>query len=79
LTVAGSSRFLVVEGNAGDTVALQDYDPDGAGGVDPALWVQVAAGVGRDGSPGGTYNVFDLVRGSDVLGVVAMDSDITKV
>ena len=31
-----------------------------------------------DLSPG-AYNLFDLVRGSDVLGVVAMDSDITKV
>ena len=66
------------EGNAGDSLTLVDYDPDGAGGIDAAAWTQVATGVGLDGSAGGAYNVFDLTRGSDVLASVAMDADITR-
>ena len=34
------------------------------GGLDTALWTKVATGVGLDGSSGGAYNVFDLVRGT---------------
>jgi len=75
---ANSHHALVVDGNAGDTLTLVDYDPDGAGGLAPATWTQVATGVGLDGSAGGGYNVFDLVRGGTVLASVAMDSDITR-
>jgi hypothetical protein len=76
---ANSHHALVVDGNAGDTLSLLDYDPDGAGGVAAAVWTQVATGVGLDGSAGGAYNVFDLKRGSDVLASVAMDADITRI
>jgi hypothetical protein len=62
-----------------DTLDLRDYDPDGVGGLATALWTQVATGVGLDGSAGGAYNVFDLVRGGDVLASVAMDADITRI
>ena len=54
-------------------------ESDGAGGLAAALWTQIAANVGLDGTPGGGYNVYDLTRGSDVLALVAMDMDITKV
>src|SRR4030095_2356274 len=57
-TVADSHRALVVEGNTGDSVTLQDYDPDGAGGVAAAIWTQVASNVALGGFPGGTYNVY---------------------
>jgi hypothetical protein len=75
---ANSHHALVIDGNAGDTLTLIDYDPDGAGGVTGALWTQVATAVGLDGSSGGAYTVYDLVRGTDVLASVAMDADITK-
>jgi hypothetical protein len=75
---AHSRHALVVDGNAGDSLALVDYDPDGAGGIATATWAQVATGVGLDGSAGGGYNVFDLARGGTVLASVAMDADITK-
>jgi Ca2+-binding RTX toxin-like protein len=78
-TVANSHHALVVEGNAGDSLTLLDYDPDGAGGVAAALWTQVAAAVGLDGSAGGDYNIHDLMRGSDVLASVAMDAEITRI
>ena len=76
---AGTSHFLVVEGNTGDKVQLQSYDPDGAGGLAAALWAQVAANVGLDGTPGGGYNIYNLTRGSETLSLVAMDMDITKI
>ena len=78
-TAASSHHALVIEGDAGDTVTLQDYDPDGAGGVDPAAWTLAHAGVNLDGSSGGAYDIYDLVRGSDVLASVAMDADITRI
>ena len=69
----------MVDGNTGDTLTLQDYDPDGAGGVAAALWTQVAAGVGLDGSSGGGYDIYDLARGGTVLASVAVDADISKI
>ena len=78
-TQAGTSHFLVVEGNTGDKVKLLSYDPDGAGGLATALWAQVAANVGLDGTPGGGYNIYNLTRGSETLSLVAMDMDITKI
>ena len=77
-TAAHSHHALVVDGNTGDTLTLQDYDPDGAGGVAAALWTQVAAGVGLDGSSGGGYDIYDLARGGTVLASVAVDADISK-
>ena len=76
---ANSHHALVVAGNAGDSLTLQNYDPDGAGGVDAAAWTLVHADVGLDGSAGGAYDIYDLVRGSTVLASVAMDADILKV
>ena len=77
-TAAGSHHALVIEGDAGDTLTLQDYDPDGAGGVDPAAWTLAQAGVNLDGSAGGGYDLYDLVRGSDVLASVAVDTNIAR-
>src|SRR6185503_12732125 len=77
-TLAGTSHGLVVAGNSGDTVTLQSYDPDGAGGIAAALWTQVASNVGLDGTPGGGYNIYDLMRGSTALALVAIETDVTK-
>ena len=76
---ANSHHALVVKGNAGDTLTLQNYDPDGPGGLNAATWTQVAADVGLDGSPAGPYDLYDLVRDGTVLASVAMDSDMLKV
>ena len=76
---ANSHNALVVMGDAGDSLVLQDYDPDGAGGVDEAVWTLIDAGVGLDGSPAGAYDLYDLVRDGAVLASVAMDSDMLKV
>ena len=37
--MAHSHHALVVEGDAGDSLTLLDYDPDGAGGVDPQFTI----------------------------------------
>jgi hypothetical protein len=75
-STASQSNTLVVNGNTGDTLQLQNFDPDGAGPLPASAWALAAAAVGLDGSPGGAYNVYDLVNSGSHVASVAVDSHL---
>ncbi len=76
-TGADGNRNLVVYGDAGDKLDLRDFDPDGGGPIAGYAWSLVASGKHLDGSAGGGFNSYDLVRAAEVVASVAVDSDMT--
>ncbi|GJD93595.1 Ig-like domain-containing protein [Methylobacterium iners] len=76
-TGAASHNSLVVTADVGDTLDLRDFDPDGAGPTVAALWSQTGSDVGLDGTPGGTFDIWSLQRGTTLLGQIAVENGIT--
>ena len=75
-TGATSHNSLVILGDAVDTVSLEGFDPDGGGPSAPYQWQLVASDRKLDGTAGGAYDLYALVRDSAVLASVAIDADI---
>ena len=75
-TGAASHNSLVVYGDAGDTLQLDDFDP-GTGAA--YQWQLAASGRNLDGSAGGGFDLYNLVRASAVLASVAVDADMAVV
>ncbi|MEP2927352.1 MAG: hypothetical protein ABJP31_25070, partial [Bauldia litoralis] len=75
-TGAGSHKNLVITGDAGDTLDLNDFDPDGGGPVSGYAWSLVASDQMLDGSGSGDFDIYNLVRDAKVVASVAVDSDM---
>jgi VCBS repeat-containing protein len=67
---------LVVDGNAGDTLDLWDFDPDGAGPALNRAWVKVLEDVTLSGAAGGAYDVWELQAGTARLAAIAAHNDL---
>ena len=78
-TGADSHKSLVIYGDAGDTLQLDDFDPDGGGPVAGYTWQLAASDQHLDGSAGGGFDLYNLVRSSVVLASVAVDADMLVV
>ncbi|MCP4304463.1 MAG: hypothetical protein GY788_06205, partial [bacterium] len=74
-TGADSHKNLVILGDAGDTVDLDDFDPGGGSSV--YTWVADDTGVNLDGSGGGGFDTYNLTRDGSTLASVAVDADVT--
>ena len=76
-TGADSHKNLVVLGDAGDVLDLRDFDPDGGGTVPGYEWGLTASDKKLDGSAGGTFDFYNLIRDSNVVASVAVDAEMT--
>lgn len=76
-TAATSSHALVIDGNAGDSVDLVDYD--GAGALPLSSWQLQASDVGLDGSAGGAYDLYQITVSGVKVAMVAVDADMAVV
>ncbi|MCP4307776.1 MAG: hypothetical protein GY788_23465, partial [bacterium] len=74
-TGADSHNNLVVLGDAGDTLDLDDFSP--GGGAPDYTWALDVADVALDGAPGGDFDVYNLERDGIVVASVAVDEDMT--
>ncbi len=74
---ASSHTSLVIFGDAGDTLDLDGFDPDGVGPVPGYAWTLVASGKTLDGAGSGGLDFYDLVRDTGVVASVAVDSDMS--
>ncbi len=75
-TGADSHNNLVVQGDAGDTLQLDDFDPDGGGAADPYQWQLAASDKNLDGSAGGDFDFYNLMRSGVVVASVAVDAEM---
>lgn len=73
-TGADSHKRLVIHGDAGDSLDLVDFDPGSGGAYE---WGLVASDRTLDGSAGGGFDFYNLVRNSAVVASVAVDADMT--
>jgi Ca2+-binding RTX toxin-like protein len=73
-TGASSHRGLVVRGNSGDMLYLEDLSPSAGSAY---AWVPGSSDVQLDGSSGGDYDTYDLMRDGKVVATVAVESDVT--
>jgi hypothetical protein len=76
-TFSALPAALVVDGNAGDTLDLRDFDPDAAGPALNRTWVKVLEDVTLSGAVGGAYDVWELQAGTAKLAAIAAHNDLT--
>ncbi|MCP4385047.1 MAG: hypothetical protein GY798_27150, partial [Hyphomicrobiales bacterium] len=76
-TGADSHKNFVVLGDTGDTIDFRDFDPDGGGTVPGYEWQLDVSDKNLDGSAGGDFDFYNLVRDGNTVASAAVDADMT--